>query len=548
MEETLHSHRKAATDTLAGDPFGAVAYILLLIAALTLPFPYGGVTGDEALRLELLAFGAGAFTALSRRSRAPLGSGWIPAACLGGIATLGLFQLAPLPRGVLGLVSPESLAVWSRAAGVLALYGRAAPHAVVSLAPSETKGVVLLTLAYAVLFVCAALLTQTRPRRRLLLVALLAAALAEIGYALASTETLERLHGSFINPNNFAGYLQIALALAFGLLWYELRTGRHRRHGESRATRMERRIVPVSLAVLLWGAIAAAIGLSRSRGGVLAALLTVPLLVFLAVQHRRQGARAALGIVLALLMAAAFAATITRDGPLERFLGADPSELGSEGRVRIWRASLQAFRMYPLAGSGLGTFREAFRPVQPRGFDGLVEQAHDEPLQILVTGGVLGFALAAAVIGTAFALLWRGLFRQRHREESAYVLAAIGALFALMLHGLVEFNFSLAAVPATLAMLVGVAWSAAEWREGPEAAASARLAKRRRRSRRRDEGGAEEDRGGSGERRDPEETAPRQSVEKNLELRVVLDDESPDPAAVPSVREERRGRRLESHA
>ena len=53
----------------------------------------------------------------------------LPAACLGGIGALGLLQLAPLPRGVLGLVSPESVTVWSRAAGVLALYGRAKTNA-----------------------------------------------------------------------------------------------------------------------------------------------------------------------------------------------------------------------------------------------------------------------------------------------------------------------------------------------------------------------------------------------------------------------------------
>lgn len=71
------------------------------------------------------------------------------------------------------------------------------------------------------------------------------------------------------------------------------------------------------------------------------------------------------------------------------------------------------------------------------------------------------------------ALLLRAWMRQEHREESAFALAGTGVLISLMLHGLVEFNMSIPAIPATLALMLGVAWAAATYeqrRPSPRAA------------------------------------------------------------------------------
>jgi O-antigen ligase len=192
-------------------------------------------------------------------------------------------------------------------------------------------------------------------------------------------------------------------------------------------------------------------------------------------QYRRAGGRlrAGAGLAVAILAAVVFAATITREGPLERLLGTDPSELGTDGRLKIWRGGIAAFRESPLWGWGLGTFREAFRPYQPAGLDGLVEQAHDEPLQLLVTGGVLGACLALVGFGALAFRLVTGFFAQRHREESAWALAGLGAFLALALHGLVEFNLSIPSVPATAAVLLGLASASAAWHRGTPTAAEA---------------------------------------------------------------------------
>jgi O-antigen ligase len=439
----------------------------LLLAVVLAPYPYGGIYPDATLRIEILAYLAGAATFLSPASRNSLGRAWLPVAAIAAIALLGALQLVPLPASWLGAISPVSREIYRDTADILGQFGRAAaaPAARISIAPAETSGTAVLILADVVLFLSAALLLHTRARRRVFTVVLIACGLVQIASAVLGDEGVQRLHGSFVNPNNYAGYLQIALALAFGLLVSLLRRGRQK--GDSLRdlfSRIERRLLPLAAAVALWGTFAAALALSRSRGGILAAILSTVLLAILVVIPRRRAQprqHTALFVALGLLAGVLFAVNITREGPLIRFLASDPRDLESDLRFNIWRTSLSAARSFPLLGSGLGTFRESFRRVQARDVHGLVEQAHCEPLQLLVTGGAAGLALGVFALAAGFILLVRAFLRQPHREESAMVLAGLGALLALTLHGLVEFDFSIPAIPATFAVLLGAAWAAA---------------------------------------------------------------------------------------
>jgi O-antigen ligase len=277
-----------------------------------------------------------------------------------------------------------------------------------------------------------------------------------------------RVSGPFVNPNHFAGWLGIALALSFGVLWREVLFSRDRgRAARDRAQAAERRLAPIAGAVLVWGVIAIGIGLTRSRGGVAASAIATAGLAAAALLHQRLERRTRLAVQLGAVLAAALALTalVAQDEPVIRLLESDPREIGADTRVALWRTSLDAWRLSPHLGTGLGTFREAFRHVQPRDLHGLVEQAHSDPLQLLVTGGWMGFALGALAVVSTLVLLARLWRSQPHREESAFVLAGIGAVCGLLLHGLVEFNFSIPAIPATLACVAGMALAAGLYRD-----------------------------------------------------------------------------------
>ncbi|HEY7369083.1 MAG TPA: O-antigen ligase family protein, partial [Thermoanaerobaculia bacterium] len=383
----------------------------------------------------------------------------------GGIVILGLFQLLPLPEGLVRALSPNALRSYEEASEILAALG--SPHALaprLSIAPEETRAATLVFAALTALLAASSRLLRGRHRRRLLSLLLLSGMILHLLWAASRPGPDGRFHGAFVNANHLAGYLGIGLAVAFGRVWNELLQGRDRlTAGDTVSDRFERRILPVALWGVAWMAIAAGIALTQSRGAVLAAAATTLGLVALGLWHprvRRRRKTLALAAAATLAVAIAGALLSAGRGPISRFYRSDPVGIGADTRGQIWQASLEAWRQFPAVGSGLGTFREAFRSVQPREIEGQVEQAHNDFLQILVTGGVVGAALAVIAFGATLLLLLRAWWRQMHREESAFLLGGIGAVLFVVLHGIVEFDMSIPAIPATLAVVVGGAWAA----------------------------------------------------------------------------------------
>lgn len=447
------------------DPADSAGVALLLALAASAPFPLGAVQPAGTFRVQLLAFLAAAAAALARKGPSGFPRPVLFAAgCLLGVALLGALQVLPLPSGLVESLSPASARVWSAASEVVAAGGLAAPGERLSIAPSETGRVALLSAAYAAALLSAAKLLRSRGRRRAFAAVLLASMAIQAAWAAATEQEAGRISGPYFNPDHFAGYLGIGLSVAFGGLVVAFAPGRHAR-GPVHAASLERRIAVGALGVVLWALFASALALTHSRGGMLAAAASTVFLSALALAARlgrgrppstRRRAVLASGIGLAVL----FAGAVLGSRPLLRFLATDPRDLGTDTRVLVWTHALEAWKSYPVLGSGLGTFREAFRVVQPRDLNGLVEAAHGDFLQILVTGGLVGAALVLAGWAALTLYLLRGALERARHEEGAAALAGLGALVFLALHGLVEFNLSLPATGVTLALVAGAAAAA----------------------------------------------------------------------------------------
>lgn len=462
-----------------------VAFVLLLIFVAVAPFPYGAVTSGGALVVQLFAF---TICALSLTSAGqPLKAAWIPLGAVTAIAVLGAVQLIPLSPSAVERLSPAAATIYGEANELLGLFGSPTVTARLTIAPSETVRASLLILAYVALFVAAFRLTCTRLQRRTVLLVFLTAAALHVGYASltdwsvrnagdemaerAAWRYADRLHGAFVNPNHFAGYLEIALMVAFALILTAVLRGPRRKLTSDDASALEGRFIAFAWRTILWAVIATGIALTKSRMGTATAVFVTLILFALALLHhrvRRRRVRAAMAVGLVLVVAAVIAGMAATGNAFTRFLASDPRDPQSDARFRLWETSVDAWSASPHIGFGLGAFREAFRRVQPHDLPGLVEQAHSDSLQMLVTGGWIGVVLAAAGLLGMLALLLKAWWKQAHREESAVALAAAGALMSLLLHGLAEFNFSIPAIPATLAVIVGVGWSAASYHSHEE--------------------------------------------------------------------------------
>jgi O-antigen ligase len=216
--------------------------------------------------------------------------------------------------------------------------------------------------------------------------------------------------------------------------------------------------------ILVWLTLFLALAFTGSRAGLLAGAAAVVAQGMLAAFRqglRRRKARWALAGVLGAVCGLAVVAFAGFEEGLGRLAATSPFELGWDVRTQVYANTLELWSRFPMFGTGLGTFVHAFPMVQPESLDLFWRHAHNDPLELLAVGGLVGGALLAGGLGTLVLRLLRVLRRGRRREDQAAALAALGALVAAGLHELADFGLTMPANALTLAILCGAAVGAA---------------------------------------------------------------------------------------
>jgi len=242
--------------------------------------------------------------------------------------------------------------------------------------------------------------------------------------------------GPFVNRNHFAGYMEMLIPIPIALAF-------------SRAVRGEAR--------LFYGFAAAIMGIaevaSLSRGGLASLAAGLFFLTAIIVWQKRSArhseGRSSFGLGPALMIVAMLAAIgagviwVGADLDVLRRMTNDPLTTGANtDRPAVWRDAYSMFRSHPIAGTGLGTF-EAVYPNYGHGNGTFVIQyAHNDYLQVLADGGVVGGALAIWFIIVIFRAFFRGL-RSRDIFVSTFALGAGAGIIALLVHSLFDFNLQI---------------------------------------------------------------------------------------------------------
>jgi O-antigen ligase len=231
-------------------------------------------------------------------------------------------------------------------------------------------------------------------------------------------------YGSYINHNHYAGLIE--LLIPFPLV---LALRGFRRAGAGIW------LLRLVAAVLM----AASVVLSQSRGGMFA--LGVELL-FLAVVWVRQFSlrKAAAGAVALAAVTAMLLARIAPEQAVSRITDShDPA------RLLIWRDSVRMFLAHPIAGSGLGTFANAF-PHYRVFFDGFfVNHAHNDYAELALDTGIVGLGIAIWFLVVLYREGFRNVRRARMSEPALISTAALTGCTGLLAHSFLDFNLN---VPA----------------------------------------------------------------------------------------------------
>jgi O-antigen ligase len=348
-----------------------------------------------------------------------------------GMLLLGAFQLLPLRK-------PEGIG-----ANTIPLV------ASLSLDPYSTRFILVQTLALLIYFAAVLVFVDTPKRLRLLVrtIAVFGFFLAIFGLTQSFTSP-DKLYwirdmpqsqafGPFINRHHFAGYMELALALPLGLVF----TG---------AIEKEKKFIYLFAA----GLMAVALVMTNSRGGLVS--LFAELLFVVATmglrrrrhkkgsEHRRQprikSAAIKAGLALSLVVAL-FGGVVLLGGEdaLTRIVGSVNTDDPTTGRAHFWSVTVDIIKTHPWIGTGLGAFGVVYTGYDSRNGTYRLEQAHNDYLQVLSDGGIIGAVIALFFVVNLFRM---GFSRRESRDDFRRGVAtgAMAGCFAVLVHSFFDFT------------------------------------------------------------------------------------------------------------
>ncbi len=201
------------------------------------------------------------------------------------------------------------------------------------------------------------------------------------------------------------------------------------------------------------GLMGTALIMTGSRGGIISLGAEILFLVVLAgfrrkrrepaeqerpQRIRRAATRAALALV---LIVGLFAGVVLFGGEsaLNRFVGTVNSDDPTTGRAHFWSVTLDIIKAHPVLGTGLGAFGVVYTRYDTRNGLFRLEQAHNDYLQILSDGGLVGAGLGLIFVVLLFRM---GFARRESRDDfrSGVALGALAGCFAALIHSFFDFT------------------------------------------------------------------------------------------------------------
>ena len=284
---------------------------------------------------------------------------------------------------------------------------------------------------------------------------------------------------SYVNRNNASGFLNICLGCAIALSAWLL--SRHAARGGPENDRQ----ASLGIGQNLWAAvrrlfgrmlwalsqldaatlasltaaacIAAGILCSLSRGGTVAMIgAAVISFGFASLAGQKRPARMS-AVILCAAAACLLVAYLGRSATVTQRLATifDEPTLQAGGRLVNWKDGWRAAKDLLPVGSGLGTYRYAYRAYQQRPYDLWYYHAENQYLEALVEAGLPGLCLLLTMIGLVALACWRLLKRAPDPATYALGLAGTFALSSQAIHAAFDFGLYLPANMLLLALVCG---------------------------------------------------------------------------------------------
>ena len=257
----------------------------------------------------------------------------------------------------------------------------------------------------------------------------------------------KRGSGTFINPSNLAGYLEMLLPLA---LVFTLAT---------RFNQLQKVLMGYATLTIFTGIV-----VTVSRGGWLATGITLVVLfgwLFQYRDYRLQSLLLLAGLVTIVILF--FLTARLSPNRIDSLRSINQNEL----RLRLWQPALQIWKQNPWWGGGPAHFDFLYRQYRPvKDFPDQAQvrpdRAHNDYLNTLADWGLVGALLVVAAWGSFYWGVFRSWrfvqraqndFATKRSNKSSFVLGGALGLLAILLHSFVDFNMH---IPANAILAVTV--------------------------------------------------------------------------------------------
>jgi O-antigen ligase len=395
----------------------------------------GGAGTDWNICLLALGVVAAVYLLRTPAARCAIGAPWLLL-----FPCWVALQLLPLPLFLLRLLSPTRAGILDSLARLMP----AARFAPLAIAPATTVTHWMRVIAYTLTFVLVrdAAGRLTGRRRWLWGMPLVAIGAAEAGLGLLQNARGEAVEGSYVNKNHFAGLLEMALPLAAAYA-----AALFARRAYAKAAGM----LAITLTIL------GGLVCSLSKMGFAAGLAGLLVMGALAIAGKVRGGKKWLAIVALICVVLFSFVFLPSDTFVANYGGVTAKgQPALEGRGPIWRETLHLIAAYPVFGCGLGTYETAFLRYQASVVDRVFTYAHNDYLQIAAELGLAGLAIAAVLLLPVFARPFRASTQGPGRSARYLGLGCAGAITAIGLHSLADFNMYVPANALVLAWICGM--------------------------------------------------------------------------------------------
>lgn len=246
--------------------------------------------------------------------------------------------------------------------------------------------------------------------------------------------------GSFVNRHNFAAFMEMTIAVPLGLLFVG-------------AIEKDKRLLFLTAV----GIMGIALVLSGSRGGLVALLAELLLLVLLTRNSQSTGQTILKGVLAVGLVGVIIfgAILIGGESSLTRIAETAGSDDISSNRIHIWSVTVEVIKANFPFGAGLGAFGVAYTPFDSLNGMGRVEQAHNDYLEVLANAGIVGL-----IIGIGFLFFFFKTALKNVKTHNLYrkgiAVGAFAGCFAILVHSVFDFVLHVTAISIMFLTLLGL--------------------------------------------------------------------------------------------